>query len=79
MYILGAGFSRAIGLCKVQESELSPPLDSNFFSALDEKQLLKESLAIKPCLACLLDSVGVYDQVSGSLKQVDFSLEKLWT
>lgn len=79
MYILGAGFSRAIGLCKVEETEFSPPLDSDFFSVLDGKQLLRASLAIKPCLACLLDWVGVYDQISGSLKKVDFSLEKFWT
>lgn len=79
VYILGAGFSRAIGVCKKENREFLPPLDTDFFCALEEEKLLSELLADKPCLTHLLHWMGIYDKFGGELKQRDYSLEKFWT
>ena len=77
--VLGAGFSRAIGVCKIQEKEFPPPLDADFFHVLEKKKLLERLLADKPCLTHMLDWAGIYDKNNGKLIKEDSSLETFWT
>lgn len=79
VFILGAGFSRAIGDCNVGNKVLPAPLDKDFFASLEDYELLSELLSDKPCLSYLLDSIGIYDASTGKLKNREFSLEKFWT
>ncbi len=79
VFILGAGFSRAIGECKIRNKILPAPLDKDFFSTLEDYELLSELLSDKPCLSYLLDSIGIYDKSNGKLINREFSLEKFWS
>lgn len=79
IFILGAGFSRAIGICKVKDKQFSSPCDKDFFYTLEENGILKDLLFDKPCLTLLLDWMNIYDQNEGRLKQTSYSMEKFWT
>jgi len=79
VFILGAGFSRAIGECNVRSKIFPAPLDEDFFASLEDYELLSELLSDKPCLSYLLDFIGIYDKSTDKLKNREFSLEKFWT
>jgi len=79
VFVLGAGFSNAIGSCAVNNKSFDSPLDKNFFKVLKEQGILNNLLSDKPCLTSILNWMNIYDRDTDELKQEDFSLEQFWT
>jgi len=79
VFVLGAGFSKAIGSCTVNDKSFDSPLDKDFFKVLKEHGILNNLLSSKPCLTSILKWMNIYDSDTDELKQEDFSLEKFWS
>lgn len=79
VFVLGAGFSRAIGTCAIHSKSFDSPLDKDFFKVLKEQEILSELLSEKPCLTSILSWMNIYDRTTNKLEQEDFSLERFWT
>lgn len=79
VFVLGAGFSKAIGSCVVNGKSFDSPLDKDFFKVLKEQGILNNLLSNKPCLTSILNWMNIYDRDTDELKQGDFSLEKFWS
>lgn len=79
VFVLGAGFSKAIGSCAVNGKSFDSPLDKDFFKVLKEQGILNNLLSNKPCLTSILNWMNIYDRDTDELKQEDFSLEKFWS
>lgn len=79
VFIIGAGFSKAMGACTVNNKSFASPLDKDFFKVLKDQGILKNLLSDKPCLTLILDWMNIYDRNTDELKQINFSLESFWT
>ncbi len=79
VFVLGAGFSKAIGSCAVNGKSFGSPLDKDFFKVLKEQGILNNLLSNKPSLTSILNWMNIYDRDTDELKQEDFSLERFWS
>lgn len=79
VFVLGAGFSTAAGICVVNNESFASPVDKNFFKVLKEQDILSGLLSKKPCLTSILGWMDIYDRETNKLKQEDYSLERFWS
>lgn len=78
VFILGAGFTRAIGSCTINCKSFDSPLDKDFFSILESNGMLTQLLSDKPCLKFMLHWLEIYDKDTNKLKESGSSLEAFW-